>query len=232
MPGSHSPRRRRPAPHCAIIVVVVSSDRDLARRFPSGDDAVLRDVYERFGGAVYTVAHSIVRDHARAADVVQATFLNAWRAAAQFDSRRELGPWLYTIARRQAVDNYRREHRLEAVDPSELDRSEAFAAGADGDRAASLERTWEAWQVRLALDRLPPDEHELVRLAWFEGLSHAEIADRLGVPVGTVKSRSHRAHRRLAELLAPLRENQIPASDVVSGGEEGARTDHPESSGT
>jgi RNA polymerase sigma-70 factor (ECF subfamily) len=204
-------------------VAVESSDRDLARRFPSGDDDVLRDVYARFGGAVFTVAQSIVHDHARAADVVQATFLNAWRAAGTFDSRRELGPWLYTIARRQAVDSYRRERRLETVDPSDLDRSEALASGGDVDRSASLESTWEAWQVRLALDRLPPDEHELVHLAWFEGLTHVEIGERLGVPLGTVKSRSHRAHRRLAELLSPLRENQIPANDVESGGEEGAR---------
>ena len=153
-------------------MAVESSDRDLARRFPSGDDDVLRDVYARFGGAVFTVAQSIVHDHARAADVVQATFLNAWRAAGTFDSRRELGPWLYTIARRQAVDSYRRERRLETVDPSDLDRSEALALGGDLDRTASLESTWEAWQVRLALDRLPPDEHELVHLAWFEGLTH------------------------------------------------------------
>ena len=74
----------------------------------------------------------------------------------------------------------------------------------------SLEATWEAWQVRLALDQLPAEERQVVRLSWFDGLAHPEIADRLGVPVGTVKSRSHRAHRRLAELFAHVRDVDDP----------------------
>ena len=66
--------------------------------------------------------------------------------------------------------------------------------------------TWEAWQVRIALDQLPDDERQVVRLSWFDGLAHTEIADKLGVPLGTVKSRSYRAHRRLADLLAHVRD--------------------------
>ena len=158
---------------------------------------MLRDVYERFGGAVYTVALSILGDPGRAADVVQSTFVNAWQAAGRFDPDQELAPWLYTIARRQAIDSYRRERRSVAVDAAELDGAQA---------AESLEATWEAWQVRIALDELPNDERQVVKLAWFDGLAHSEIADKLGVPVGTVKSRSYRAHRRLAGLLAHVRE--------------------------
>ena len=79
----------------------------------------------------------------------------------------------------------------------------------------SLEATWEAWQVRIALDQLPDDERQVVKLAWFDGLAHAEIADKLGVPVGTVKSRSHRAHRRLADLLAHVREPVERAAEVT-----------------
>ena len=79
----------------------------------------------------------------------------------------------------------------------------------------SLESTWEAWEVRLAVDRLPDDEREVVRLAWFLGLSHPEIAEQLSVPIGTVKSRSHRAHRRLASLLAHVvAENQSGSPGV------------------
>ncbi len=182
---------------CGSIAGVVMSDRDLAMRFPAADDAVLRDVYERFGGAVYTVALSILGDPGRAADVVQATFVNAWQAAGRFNPQQELAPWLYTIARRQAIDAYRRERRAHVVDTAELDDDQA---------AVSLEATWEAWQVRLALEQLPLDERQVVRLSWFDGLAHPEIADKLGVPVGTVKSRSHRAHRRLAGLLAHVRD--------------------------
>jgi len=186
------------------------TDRELARRFPGGDDDVVRAVYRRFGGAVYTVAMSILGDASRAADVVQATFVNAWQASHRFDPDRELGPWLYTIARRQAIDTYRRERRSEPTDPSELD---VVAL------PPSLEQAWEAWQVRLALDQLPPEECEVVRLSWFDGLAHSEIAERIGVPLGTVKSRSHRAHRRLASLLAHVGSaNRSVLSDVGTDG--------------
>jgi len=200
--------------------VVAARDRELAIRFPGADDDVLRDVYERFGGAVYTVALSILGDPGRAADVVQSTFVNAWQAAGRFDPDQELAPWLYTIARRQAIDSYRRERRSVAVDAAELDGVQA---------AESLEATWEAWQVRIALDELPNDERQVVKLAWFDGLAHSEIADKLGVPVGTVKSRSYRAHRRLAGLLAhvvvsladvgepTVAENRTAVPDVGNG---------------
>jgi len=192
--------------------VVAVSDRELANRFPAADDAVLRDVYERFGGAVYTVALSILGDPGRAADVVQSTFVNAWQAASRFNPDQELAPWLYTIARRQAIDAYRRDRRSRPVDAAELD---------DATAAVSLEATWEAWQVRVALDQLSEDERVVVKLAWFEGLAHTEIAEALGVPVGTVKSRSHRAHRRLAELLAHVRDpgDEQPGEDGANRSE-------------
>ena len=190
------------------------TDRELANRFPQGDDEIVRAVYGRYGGAVYTVAMSILGDSSRAADVVQATFVNAWQASHRFDPDRELGPWLYTIARRQAIDAYRRERRSEPTDPSELDIIEL---------PPSLEQMWEAWQVRLAIDQLPADECDVVRLSWFDGLAHPEIAERLGVPVGTVKSRSHRAHRRLATLLAHVRDAN--RSEAASVGMDGSRHD-------
>jgi RNA polymerase sigma-70 factor, ECF subfamily len=185
---------------------VPTDDRELALRFSSGDDESVRAVYERYGRAVHTVAYSIVRNSATAADVVQATFVKAWRAAGTFNPERDLGPWLYTIARRQAIDTLRRERRVEPAEPEVIDVVEL---------PPSLESTWEAWEVRLAVDQLPDDEREVVRLAWFIGLSHPEIADQLAVPVGTVKSRSHRAHKRLASLLAHVvAENRSDSADV------------------
>ena len=96
-------------------------DRELARRFPSGDEQVVRAVYERYGRAVHTIAVSVLHDHSAAADVVQATFLNAWRASARFTPDRDLGPWLYSIARRQAIDAYRRTRRLEVTDTDSME---------------------------------------------------------------------------------------------------------------
>jgi RNA polymerase sigma factor (sigma-70 family) len=130
-----------------------------------------------------------------AAKCVQEVFVKAWRASKSFDPRRELRPWLATITRRVAVDIYRREART---------RSEPRADVDDTVVPIAFERTWEAFEVRAALDQLPDDEREVVRLAHFEGLTHSEIAEKLRVPVGTVKSRSFRAHRRLAGMLSHL----------------------------
>lgn len=202
---------------CANIACmgdVSTEDRELARRFPSGDENAVRAVYARYGRAVYTVAFSILRDADRAADAAQATFVNAWRAASRFDPSQDLAPWLYTIARRTAIDAYRRERRVESTDPGALEGVAAPEPGTGG-----LVSTWESWQVRLAVDALPPDEQEVVRLSWFNGLTHPEIAERLGVPAGTVKSRSHRAHRRLASALAHVRaENHEAATGVEETG--------------
>ena len=135
------------------------------------------------------------RDRELAAECVQQAFVKAWRASRSFDPERELRPWLATITRRVAVDIYRREART---------RSEPHADVDDTVVPIAFERTWEAFEVRAALDQLPDDEREVVRLAHFEGLTHSEIAEKLDVPIGTVKSRSFRAHRRLAGLLAHL----------------------------
>jgi RNA polymerase sigma-70 factor (ECF subfamily) len=188
--------------------------------FRAGDPDAVRAVYRRYAGAVHTVARSVVgADDALCADVVQQTFTKAWRAARSFDGDRDLGPWLYAIARRTAIDALRAERR-----PTRGDH----APEADVEVASlSFEQAWEAHEVRTALDDLSDDEREVVRLAHIAGLSHTEVAERLGVPVGTVKSRMHRAHRRLAAALAhllPDDDGERPANrsgaPVVQGGEE------------
>ena len=170
-------------------------DNDLNDRFRLGDEAAVRDVYKRYGGAMFAVAMSMLPNRELAAECVQQAFVKAWRASRSFDPERDLRPWLATITRRVAVDIYRRETRT---------RSEPRADVDDTVVPIAFERTWEAFEVRAALDQLPVDEREVVRLAHFEGLTHSEIADKLRVPIGTVKSRSSRAHRRLAGLLAHL----------------------------
>lgn len=168
-------------------------DADIAARFAAGDEAAVRAVYDRYAGPIVTVAIGTLGKRELADEVVQTTMLKAWRAAASFDPSRELGPWLYAIARRVAIDVYRREKRSAA---DELSDDQVSVV------PLSFERTWEAWEVRTALDELPADERAVVRLSHFAGMTHPEIAQHLGVPVGTVKSRSNRAHKRLAALLA------------------------------
>ncbi len=173
-------------------------DGALLRRFRSGDPDAVRVLYERFERPVFAVAFRALGSRALAEEAVQQTFLQAWRASDRFDPARDPAPWLYAIARRVAVDLYRRERRHKA---SDLDAQPEMAA-----LPTSFEGMWEAWQVRLAVEGLPTEEFEIVRCTHFLGLTHAETADRLDIPVGTVKSRSFRAHQRLAEALAHVRE--------------------------
>jgi RNA polymerase sigma-70 factor (ECF subfamily) len=168
-------------------------DAELAQRFAAGEEEAVTAVYRRYAGPVLTVAMGTLGRRDLADEAVQTTMLKAWRAADSFDTSRELAPWLYAIARRVSIDIYRRESRMTA---SELGDDDVAVV------PLSFERTWEAWEVRSALDKLPPDEREVVRLSHLVGMTHQQIAEQLGVPLGTVKSRSSRAHRRLAGLLS------------------------------
>jgi RNA polymerase sigma-70 factor (ECF subfamily) len=176
------------------------ADQRIMRRFRSGDPDAVRQLYARYGRAVFTVAYRSLGDHAMADEVVQETFLKAWRAAARFEEGRDPGPWLYAIARRAAVDMYRRERRHSH---ERDDQTEMVAL------PPSFEGAWEAWEVRSALDQLTHDERTVIELTHYLGHTQSEAAEELGVPVGTVKSRSHRAHKRLAGLLSHVREVAI-----------------------
>jgi RNA polymerase sigma-70 factor (ECF subfamily) len=175
---------------------------DFVSRFRAGDPDAVRELYAEYGRRVWAVAFRALGDRSLAEEAVQQTFLQAWKAAGSFDETRDVGPWLFTIVRRVAVDLYRRESRRphEGLDGVAESEPALVTLPADVERAA------QSWEVREAVDVLPDGEREVVHLQHFGGLSHDEIAERLGVPVGTVKSRSFRAHRRLAERLGHLRE--------------------------
>jgi RNA polymerase sigma-70 factor (ECF subfamily) len=168
--------------------------------FRAGDQAAVRTVFQAYGRLVFTVALRVLGDRGLAEDATQQTFVQAWRAAAAFDPGRELGPWLATIARRAAIDVQRREAIRAPRPVADMTARDAPSA------AETAERAYEAWAVRQAVDELPGDERDVVRLQHLEGKSHTEIAEQLGIPIGTVKSRSNRAHRRLASRLGYLRE--------------------------
>jgi RNA polymerase sigma-70 factor (ECF subfamily) len=173
------------------------NEAELANRFRLGEEAAIREVYRRYSGPVFTVARSLLNDRDQAADAVQQTFLQAWRAAGSFDPARPLAPWLYAIARRVAIDMYRKNRRTVPTTSNEEVHDIPVTQ-------LSFERSWEAWEIRQAVDQLPDEEKQVVRLQHFEGLTHSQIADRLGIALGTVKSRSHRAHQRLARDLIHL----------------------------
>jgi RNA polymerase sigma-70 factor (ECF subfamily) len=180
---------------------------DLIERFRAGDPDAVRAIYREHSGAVHTVARSIVRDRELAADVVQQTFVKAWRAARTFEGNRELAPWLYSIARHTAIDMVRSESK-----PTRGGHAPETEVGVQPE---TFERTWERFEVRRAVDALPEGERQVVRLSHLEGHTHEAIAELLQIPLGTVKSRSGRAHKRLAAALAHLTANHDATGDVV-----------------
>lgn len=177
-------------------------DRDLGARFRQGDPDAVRAIYRSHGRLVYAVAFRVLGDRGLAEEATQQTFVKAWRAAQSFDEQRELGPWLAAIARRVAIDLHRRE-ALRSADPIE-----SVPAGDPALMAVpqSAESIYDVWAVREAVAQLPADEQEVVRLQHLDGFTHTQIAEQLGIAPGTVKSRSFRAHKRLAAMLGHLRE--------------------------
>ena len=170
--------------------------------FGRGEPDAVRAVYRAYGGLVFAVCMRTLGSRDLAGEAAQQTFVNAWRGAAGFDTQRDLGPWLATIARRTAIDIHRREARRPTANLDDVSPADSSVV----ELPVSVERSWEVAEVRAAIDSLPADEREVVRLQHLEELTHTEVAERLGVPVGTVKSRSFRAHRHLAARLGHLRE--------------------------
>jgi RNA polymerase sigma factor (sigma-70 family) len=171
---------------------------DLATRLASGDPDVVRDLYEAYGRLAYFLAFRILHDAGHAEEAVQIAYIKLWRAASRVDPGRDIRPLLFTIVRRSAFDVAAANRRQPWT---QLDEQAPLQAVDD-----DTERSCIAWTVRQAIDELPDCEREVVRLQHLEGLSQTEVAERMGISVGTVKSRSFRAHKRLASLLSSLRE--------------------------
>jgi RNA polymerase sigma factor (sigma-70 family) len=183
-------------------VHVVQEDADLALALRKGDEAAVRAMYERFGGLVFTVANRMLQDWQRAEEVTQHVFLQAWRNAEQLEPGRDFAPWLATIARRAAIDVLHCEQRRPAGSLDVADPVDSALVTPP----PSAEQIETVWSVSAAIGALEPDERQIVKMQHIDGHTHAEIAERLDIAVGTVKSRSHRAHRRLANRLAHLKE--------------------------
>lgn len=183
-------------------------DPDVLARFRDGDEQAVKAIYERYSGAVYALSMRVLRDHGRAADATQQTFVKAWRSARNYDESRPIAPWLFAIARRTAIDIYRKEKRRFPSDD--------LLIAEDG---PSMESIWEVFEVRAALDLLSDEERAVIRMSHFDGLTHVEISQRLDIPLGTVKSRSHRAHSRLVEILGHLTHPGEPNPDAMRKGD-------------
>lgn len=190
------------------------TDRALVGRMAAGDERAVQDLVARHGDALYALARSMLGEHADAEEVSADAFLQAWRTARTFDpARGSVIAWLATMVRSRSLDRLRaRKQQVlklqrvaepivhgggEAVTPAE----EAPDRKLEGVEARSL--------VERALGDLPAAQRSVIELAYFSGLSQSEIAAQLGVPLGTVKTRTLTALRRLRALLAPLLREEV-----------------------
>jgi RNA polymerase sigma factor (sigma-70 family) len=173
------------------------SDEALVALAARADDGALAELYDRFGHVAYGLAHRIVRDPALAEDAVQEAFLTVWRSASRFvPERAKARTWILTLVHRRAVDVVRREQPRRA-EPIEL----APPASADVTEDEAWLRLQRA-RVQDALRRLPDQQREALELAYYGGFTQSELAERLGEPLGTIKSRMFAGLARLRELLA------------------------------
>ncbi|MBI4543205.1 MAG: sigma-70 family RNA polymerase sigma factor [Gemmatimonadetes bacterium] len=184
----------------------VPPDRTLVARMASGDDRALGALYDRYGRTAYALALAVVREPADAEEVVVDVFGQAWRTAGSFDAARGgVGAWLCTIARSRALDLVRaRARRSRTVDEAARLGGGAFALPVteSPDPAGAVVSGETAGLVRCSLAELQEPQRRVIELAYFEGLTQSEIAERLGEPLGTVKTRTRAALERLRGLLA------------------------------
>jgi RNA polymerase sigma-70 factor, ECF subfamily len=165
-------------------------------------EVALSKLYDRYSRTVYGVGLNILGDRSTAEELVQDVFLKMWRSSRTFDaSRGSFSTWLYRVTRSAAIDLYRkRAHKVHPVPNGEL--HVAAARDFSEDPQKMVDESWLSWRVSRALEVLDAPHREVIELAYFGGLSQREISKRSGMPLGTVKSRTKSAFKRLRGELA------------------------------
>ena len=176
------------------------SDEALVALVARGDESALGELYDRVERVAYGIAYRVLRDDRLAEDAVQEGFLAAWRSAASFRAdRAKASTWLVTLVHRRAVDIVRREERRRAEPLETATRADPVDPAGSAEDAAWL--GFERDRVQAALRALPDTQREAIELAYYGGYSQSELAERLGLPLGTIKSRMFAGLARLRELL-------------------------------
>lgn len=177
-----------------------SLDRALIVRVAAGDQEAFAALYDRLCTQAYSLAVYVMKDGRAAEDVVQEAFVNIWRMAGSYTTDRgSVAAWAMTVVRNRAVDHLR---RLNSRPQIASDLENVVIATPHDEVWASVAQTLDAETVRAALAALTPEQRETIELGFFQGLSHQEIADRTGTPLGTVKSRMRNGLRKMRAHLA------------------------------
>ena len=170
-------------------------DATTVARVAGGDEVALRELYDRYGRLVYSFAYRLTHDTTLSEECVQDVFVALWRRAGDFDpTRAKLTTWLFVVARNRAIELGRQKARR----PELRDDLEPIGLAPDTQELVAIAD--EAQRVAEVMAELPEDQLAVLRLSYFDGLSHAEIAEVIGIPLGTVKGRIRLALERLRSL--------------------------------
>jgi RNA polymerase sigma-70 factor (ECF subfamily) len=160
----------------------ISADLAIVTGLKSGDQRAMAELYDRYSSVVYSVALRVLGDTGAAEDVLQEVFLQLWRKPSAFDAARgSLGSWLSVITRNRAIDTLRKRRPETDIEDVVLSVAPDFAGDAERARAAE--------KARGVLGAMSPAQRSALEMAYWEGMSHSEIADRTGEPLGTIKTR-------------------------------------------
>jgi RNA polymerase sigma-70 factor, ECF subfamily len=190
-----------------------NTDAAILRQIAGRDPRGVELLYDRYGGVAFALAYRLLGERGSAEDVVQEAFLNVWRQGATYDTRRgTVRTWLLTIVHHRAIDQMRSVRSKMGAD-TVIDDAMPLPAKEDTwtEVVQGLEHEW----IRQAMATLPPEQRQVVDLAYYGGFTHTEIAQRVGIPLGTVKGRMRLALDKLRDLL------HVP--DAVDEGMERAR---------
>jgi RNA polymerase sigma-70 factor (ECF subfamily) len=176
-----------------------SEDAAILRRIVARDPGGIELLYDRYGGVAYALAYRVLGERGLAEDVVQEAFLSVWRLGKTYDARKgAVRTWLLTIVHNRTIDQLR---TLRAKRSADTSIDDALPLPAREDTWVAVSERLEAERVRAALSGLPPEQRQVIDLAYFRGLTHAEIAARTGIPLGTVKGRMRLALEKLRDAL-------------------------------
>jgi RNA polymerase sigma-70 factor, ECF subfamily len=172
-------------------------DLELMRRILRRDQSALGELYDAYGNAVFSLALRILRDSQRAEEIAQDVFLRVWNAPEKWDSTRgRLISWLLTVTRYAAIDLLRAEQRQPDVSETPLEEDSPIP-----DPSGWNPAEWQDGQeLRKLVNWLPPEQTQVIQLAFYGGLSHREMADKLGIPFGTVKTRLRLGLQKLRQM--------------------------------
>jgi RNA polymerase sigma-70 factor, ECF subfamily len=164
------------------------ADEDLMGRVQEGDARAFEVIYDRHVDVAFSLAYRMCGRRAAAEDVVQDALLSLWRSGARYDrTRGSVRSWVLGVVHNRAIDFFRRESVRAGKDVSDDEAMQRLASGDSTER--EVQRRDDASQVRAALSELPPDQRQVIQLAYYGGFSHTEISSMLELPAGTVKGR-------------------------------------------